>query len=118
MFERRSTERRTPVKSHEVVAVMRYKGILDKEPETSNQRIATAAHYMMIKTGTTHDQLTEILGTSSSHYVQHRKLKNAHFKVPDLDKMGEFWDIHPAEFVYGYVALAEADAEDEKEEHG
>lgn len=104
------------MKSHEVVAVMRYKGLLDKQPETSNQRISTATHYMMIKTGTSPEQLAEVLGASSSHYVQHRKLKNGHFKVLDLDKMGEFWGIHPAEFVYGYLALAESDAEEEEEE--
>lgn len=107
------------MKSHEVVAVMRYKGLLDSEPEDSNQRIASAVHYMMIKTGTSPEDLAKILNASSVHYVQHRKLKNAHFKVLDLDKFGEFWDIHPAEFVYGYRALAEADAEEEKEEdHG
>ena len=107
------------MKSHEVVAVMRYKKLLEKEPENSNERIASATHYLMIKNGTSADELTQVLGASSAHYVQHRKLRHGHFKVSDLDKMGEFWDIHPAEFVYGYEALAEADAEAEKEEeHG
>lgn len=104
------------MKSHEVVAVMRYKKFLQEEPIDSNERIASAVRYLMIKHRTSPEELAKVLGSASTHYVQYRKLKQAHFRVSDLDKMSEFWGVHPAEFVYGYKALAEADAEEEKEE--
>ena len=97
---------------NEVIAIMRHTGLLREEPVTSRERITSAVHYLMIQRGSRAEELTAVLGAKSAHYVQHRKLKENRWKVEDLDLLGEFFDVHPGEFVFGYKALAEQEMDD------
>lgn len=96
-----------------VIAVMRHKGLLAREPANTKERITSAVHYMMIKNSVGPEILARALGTSSgAHYIQSRKLRGHHWKVSDLDCLGELFGLHPAEFAYGYQAIAESETED------
>jgi len=100
------------VEPNEIIAIMRHTGLLKAEPTTTRERVTSAVHYLMVQRSVTTEELTQVLGAKSAHYVQHRKLKENRWKIDDLDLLGDFFDVHPGEFAYGYRALAENEMED------
>lgn len=97
----------------QIIGVMHHQGMLATEPATTRERITSAVHYMMIKNGIGPETLARALGTASgAHYIQSRKMRGHHWKVDDLDALGELFGLHPAEFAFGYQAIADSEMED------
>jgi hypothetical protein len=90
---------------------MRHTGLLKTEPTSTRERVTSAVHYLMVERGVSVEELARVLGAKSTHYVQHRKLKENRWKIDDFDLLGEYFDVHPGEFAFGYRALAETETE-------
>lgn len=99
------------MQSNEVIAIMRHKGWLKKEPKSTREKITSAVRYMMVKTGTKNYQLAHELHDVSPSYIR-RKLSEHRWTLEDLDVLPFVLGRDAPDYVGGYRRMAQIDDEE------
>lgn len=100
----------------EIIAIMRHKGWLKREPRSTREKITSATRYMMIKKGFSIAEFASHLDDSSPSYTR-RKISEDRWKMEDLDRLPSIFGRSSPDYVGGYLRMAELD-DDESEQEG
>jgi hypothetical protein len=98
------------MQANEIIAIMRHKGWLTKEPLSTREKITSSVRYMMVKTGTKNPQLAQELRVSAS-YIR-RKLSEHRWALEDLDELPRILGHEATDYVGGYRRMAQIDDEE------
>lgn len=98
------------MQANEVIAIMRHKRWLDREPQTTREKITSAVRYMMVKNGIRNYQLAQELHDVSPTYIR-RKLSEHRWTLEDLDKLPGVLGRETPDYVGGYRRMAQIDEE-------
>lgn len=98
----------------EIVAVMRSKGWLRKEPACTREKITSSVRYLLITHQMGTKQLALELGDVAPTYIR-RKLSENRWRIEDLDLLEQTFGISTSDIVAGYKRLQHIDLENTEE---
>lgn len=105
------------MQANEIIAIMRSRGWLRKEPQKTREKVTSAVRYMMVKNHMTNAELAQELTNPSGvqtvypSYIR-RKLSEHRWRLEDLDELPDILGREVSDYVGGYRRMAQIDDEE------